>query len=203
MAESPRLEDLTEEQQAKFLGVMAELEKLAIPELIAESTRLRLPNPMPEAMKPRYRSNFAGAIAAQRAISYLVELREANDKRLELGRQIFELTERSKAITATDPEQAEVFIVIAGHKAGEQEVAIHRFVSAIRRLEMFLPAAARSCGFRIPPADMEILRNYEPLRHYYEHLEDRLPGRNEAHEGVVETDDERGWQITMVVPVDE
>ena len=68
MAESPRLKDLTEEQQAKFLAVMEKLEKLDVPELLAESARLRLPEPMTEELKPRLRRRRRGTSCRLRIV---------------------------------------------------------------------------------------------------------------------------------------
>ena len=69
MAERGGDDDLTEEQKLRFQRVMEKLEKLDVPELLAETARLRLPKPMTPELKPRYRSNFAGAIAAQKVLA--------------------------------------------------------------------------------------------------------------------------------------
>ena len=47
---------------------------------------------MTEALKPRYRSNFAGVIAALKVLASIHELNDANDRRIELGQEIRRIT---------------------------------------------------------------------------------------------------------------
>ncbi len=84
-----------------------------------------------------------------------------------------------------------------------QEVAIHRFASAIERIAKLLPAAAKTSGYKLPLTDRKLLDNYEDLRHYYEHLEDRLPGGKNDTEACIEIDDGRGWRIVMELPINK
>jgi hypothetical protein len=55
-------------------------------------------------------------------------------------------------------------------------------------------------GFKLDKADRDTLEEFEPLRHYYEHIEERLPGGKNQGEAVTETDDP--WRITFQLPVD-
>jgi hypothetical protein len=196
-------DDLTDEQKARFNGVMEKLEKLEVPELLAETARLRLPKPMTEELKPRYRSNFAGAIAAQKVLAYIQELDAANDRRIELGTEIMRLNKEANELESTDPDQAAAFRVTAGRLAGMQEVAIHRFANAIQRIRVFLRAAVKTSGYKLPLPDRELLGIYEDLRDYYEHLEERLPGGKFDEEACLEIDDGRGWRIIMELPIDK
>jgi hypothetical protein len=200
---SGTFDDLTDEQKARFQGVMENLEKLDVPELLAESARLRMPKPITEALKPRYRSNFAGAIAAQKVLAYIQELGAANDRRIELGAEITRINEEADNLDSTDPVQAAAYRVTTGRLAGMQEVAIHRFASAIERISVLLPAATKTSGYKLSAQDRALLENYVSLRDYYEHLEERLPGGKFDEEACIETDDGRGWRITMELPTDK
>ena len=196
-------DDLTDEQKARFNIVMEKLEKLEVPELLAESARLRLPKPMTPAQKPRYRSNFAGAIAAQKVLAYIDELDAANDRRIELDHEITRINEEANELESTNPEQAATYRVTTGRLAGMQEVAIHRFASAIERISVLLPAATKTSGYKLSAQDRAFLENYTALRDYYEHLEQRLPGGQFEKEACVEIDDGRGWRITMELPINK
>jgi hypothetical protein len=203
MDKEPTYDDLTDAQKARFQGVMEKLEKLDVPELLAESARLRLPKPMTEELKPRYRSNFAGAIAAQKVLAYIDELGAANDRRIELGKEIIRLNEEANKLVSTDPEQAAAFRVTAGRLAGMQEVPIHRFASAIERISVLLPAATKTSGYKLSAQDRAFLENYIALRDYYEHLEERLPGGKFDDEACIEIEDDWGWRIVMELPINK
>jgi hypothetical protein len=196
-------EDLTDDQRARFNGVMEKLEKLDVPELLAETARLRLPKPMTPELKPRYRSNFAGAIAAQKVLAYISELDDANERRVELGKEIMRLNAEANALESSDPVEATALRVTVGRLAGMQEVAIHRFASAIERISVLLPAATKTSGYKLSTQDRVFLENYIALRDYYEHLEQRLPGGKFEKEACKEIEDERGWRIIMELPIDE
>jgi hypothetical protein len=91
-------DDLSDEQKARFGAVINKLEKLDVPELLLESARLRMPKPMTEDLKPRFRSNFAGAIAAQKVIAYLDELNSANELWRDLGEKIMRLNAEANTL---------------------------------------------------------------------------------------------------------
>jgi hypothetical protein len=203
MTEERTYDDLTEEQKTRFNGVMEKLEKLDVPELLAESARLRLPKPRTEELKPRYRSNFAGAIAAQKVLAYISELDAANDRRLELGQEIIRINKEADELESTDPEKATAYRVTVGRLAGMQEVAIHRFASAIERISVLLPAATKTSAYKLPAQDRAFLANYIALRDYYEHLEQRLPGGQFEKEACIEIDDGRGFWIVMELPINK
>ncbi len=100
-------EDLTDEQKARFNRVMEKLKKLEVPELLAETARLRLPKPITPELKPRYRSNFSGAIAAQKVLAYINELHAANDRRIELYHEINRIKKDADELESSDPEKAQ------------------------------------------------------------------------------------------------
>jgi hypothetical protein len=203
MAKERTYDDLTDAQTARFNGVIAKLEKLDVPELLAESARLRLPKPMSEELKSRYRSNFAGAIAAQKVLAYIDELNDADDRRVELGKEIIRINKEADELESTDPEKATSYRVTVGRLAGMQEVAIHRFASAIERISELLPAATKTSGYKLSAQDRAFLRNYIALRDYYEHLEQRLPGGTFEKEACKEIDDGEGWRIIMELPINK
>lgn len=203
MGNTGSFDDLTDEQKQRFIAVMAQLEKLDVPELLLESARLRMPKPMTDDLKPRFRSNFAGAIAAQKVMAYVQELHDANMRRIELFHEINRIKGEADAIENTDPEQARLLRVTVGRFAGMQEVAIHRFASAIERISELLPAATKTSGHKLNSTDKNLLRNYVNLRNYYEHLEQRLPGGQFEKEACTEIEDARGWRIVMELPIDK
>jgi hypothetical protein len=59
----------------------------------------------------------------------------------------------------------------------------------VRRIERMWPLVARATGYSMPPGDQELLDSFRDLRHYFEHLEDRAPGKPEQSQLVSETVD--------------
>jgi hypothetical protein len=196
-------EDLTDDQKKRFNAVMEQLEKLDVPELLWESARLRMPKPITKEQKPRFRSNFAGAIAAQEVLAYVSELHNANDQRIELFHEINRIKAEADAIEHTDRDQARTLRITVGCLAGMQEVAIHRFASAIERISELLPRATKTSAYKLSSTDRSLLENYKDLRDYYEHLENRLPGGQFDKEACTEIEDERGWRVIMELPINK
>src|SRR5215207_6709603 len=97
-------EPLTEEQDAQLSEVLKVLSKLQTPALIFESARLRLPDPpwSPQD-KTRMRRAYGGVVAASKIRSYLESMRQANLRRLRVGRAIEKLNEEVRDRRATDP----------------------------------------------------------------------------------------------------
>jgi hypothetical protein len=195
---------LTAEHQTRLDAVLAELVSYPTPLLIDVSARLRLPDVPDEATKRRFRATYAGVIAAEKIQYYMPQLRAANDQRLSIGMRIRELNRRAQDLALTDPVSSIAPEVAAGGLSGLQEVSIHVYAVCIRVIFKLLPFAARAAGCKIPNRDLDTLKTFEPLRHFYEHLWEQLPGGggDYVNEVVTETDDERGWQIVWGLPTD-
>ncbi len=73
-------------------------------------------------------------------------------------------------------------------------------VTAIHDL---LPLVEKASGYKIPPADRAVLASYLPLRHYFEHLEERVPGKSRQAEVVSERIADGVWFTTISFKVDQ
>ena len=196
------MENLTPEQHARLDALLAELETLPTPELIAESGRLRCPLPLDEAGKNRMRPAFGGGIAAQKLLSYIEALEEVDDLRGAIGRRIHDLHWEGISLQARQSLDAAAPLVMASHLAGRQEVYFHFFAVCAARIERLLPIAARAAGYKIPKEDRELLAPYRTLRDYYEHLEDRLPGGKNYVVSASETEADGEWRFRMGLTLD-
>lgn len=194
---------LTVEQQARLDSLLAELNTLPTPELIYESARLRLRFPLDDSGKKRMRMAFAGAIAAQKLLAYIVALEDVDDHRGTTGRKIDDLQKEAVVRRAMRSLDAADSIVMAGHLAGRQEVDFHFFAVCVGRIERFLPIAAKSTGYKVPNVDRDLLSPYRALRDYYEHMEDRLPGGKNYDLAASEEDHNGVWRIRIGIGVDD
>lgn len=191
------MRSLTPDQRPRLDALMAGLETLPTPELIAESGRLRCEMPLDEVGKRRMRLALSGAFAAEKIMAYIQALDDVDDHRGKIGRQVFERRREGERLRALQSLEAANHLVMAAHLAGRQEVDFHFFAVCVGRLERFLPLAARAAGDKIPKEDRALLAPFRKLRDYYEHLEDRLPGGKSAAEAVTETHDAHEWRVRM------
>jgi hypothetical protein len=97
------LNSLSDEQEKQLVEVMGKLGRLATPNVIFESARLRLPDVIDEAAKRRFRAAYAGVIAAEKIMVYMPALEATNQRRTELGERIEELMRRATELAMTDP----------------------------------------------------------------------------------------------------
>lgn len=195
---------LTEEQEEQLAAVLTRLDGYDTPSLIDSAARIRLPDVADDAIKRRFRAAYAGSIAAQKIAYYLPALRSANAQRMTLGQQIEEQHRKARHLALSDPLGSVGPEIEANALAGLQETWLHIYAVCIRVIFKLLPYAARAAGYRIPKADTEALETFEPLRHFYEHLWEQLPGGSGdyAQEVVKETESEEGWQIVWGLPTD-
>lgn len=191
------MQDLTVEQQGQLAAVLAELNTLPTPELIAEAGRLRCPLPLDDAGRARMRLALGGAYATGKVMSYIETLRAVDGQRDAIGRGIYQLRHVVQAIKDTDPIKAAESTVLAIHLSGRQEVMFHFFAVCAAQIARLLPVATKASGYKLPKADLDILDAYSPLRNYFEHLDARLPGRAHQKEVVTEVQDEYEWRIQM------
>lgn len=197
------MENLSTDQRAKLNALIAELATLPTPELIAESVRLRIARPLDDMGKQRMRLAIGGGIAAEKLMAYIHALDDVDEHRGLIGRRIFELHQEGERLLAIESLDAAKPLALASHLAGRQEVDYHFFAVCVGRIERLLLIAAKAAGHKVPRADGELLSAFRPLRDYYEHLEDRLPGRKNDAETVTETHDEHEWRVTMGHTVDD
>jgi hypothetical protein len=197
---------LTTKQRAKLEALTAALEKLPMPELIMESARLRCPlvdGDLDESGKKRMRFAAGGAAAAKKLLAYISVLRSVDGQRIANNRRIDGLVQHEDGLRRTDPLDSGQFSVLINRLSGEQEVFLHFFSICATRIATFLPIAARAAGYKVPKADTDILDSYWPLRHHYEHFEDRLPGGKNDHLTVAETHNENEWRVNMGLVTDK
>lgn len=195
--------NLTDEQQSRLDALLAELETLPIPELIVEAMRIRYLDWSTDEGKSRYRTAMAGGIAAQKMMAYLLALRDFEQFRDVLGRAVHEHKSRPQPTRREDIQQYALANAVAIHNSGLQEVAIHFFCNCVMHLFKLLEKAAEGAGYEIPEQDLAVLNAYRPLRNYYEHIENRLPGHANAREFVRETITEDEWHIQAGLKVDD
>lgn len=188
---------MDQEQKFRLDALIAELETLPTPELIAEGCRLRCSLPLDDAAKKRLRFAFAGGIAAEKCLAYITTLRDVEEARGRFGREIHQLRHDAERLRATKSLEAARPLVLASHLASRQEVMFHFFAVCVGRIERFLDIAARSAGHKLPADDRKLLRTFRALRDYYEHMEDRLPGGSNDDESVDELDREGVWHLRM------
>src|SRR5687767_5023846 len=111
---------------------MGELGRLATPNVIFESARLRLPDVIDEAAKRRFRAAYAGVVAAEKIMVYMPALEDTNQQRIELGERVEELMLRATQLAMSDPRASIEPEVQAGHLSGEHEVQVHFFAAAAK-----------------------------------------------------------------------
>jgi hypothetical protein len=196
---------LTPEQEAQLGDVLRVLSNLATPALIFEATRLRLPDsPLSADQRTRVRRAYGGVIAATKIQSYLESMRQANLRRLRVGRAIQNLNEEVRARRVTDPISVVMPAVEIPYLAGLQEVEVHTFVIAVNALYTLFPIAARAAGHKIKPGVLRSLRPYIALRDFYEHPEQRVPGAAHKHalQAFEEPEDEESFSLIFGLPTD-
>ena len=196
------MEILTDEQQGKLDALLAELATLPTPELIVEAVRIRGIDVSTEEGQHLFRTAMAGGIAAEKMFSYLLALRDFEQFRNSLGREIHGFMLRPEP---TRPEEVEEYIrekTLAIKNSGLQEVTVHFFSNCVMHLHKLLKKAATGAGYQIPDADLAVLNAYRDLRNYYEHIENRLPGHVDAGEVVRETVTEDEWTIHSGIETD-
>lgn len=196
------MENLTADQRTRLDALMAALDRLPTSDAIEASGRLRCPLPLDHTGKNRMRLAIAGAIAAEKLLAYITALDDVDEHRDGIGREIVGLQRAGEFLHARRSLDAAMPLVQASHLAGRQEVDFHFFAVCVGRIERFLPIAAKAAGHKLPMADRELLATFRPLRDYFEHLEDRLPGRKNYDPVASEEEVDGNWRIRMSLTLD-
>jgi hypothetical protein len=191
---------LSPEQEAQLEAVLTEFRSLTPSAMIFEAARLRLPDDPDDEAKTQFRKGYASAIAAVKIMAYITMMRDANEARIRIGEQIRDAVRESRKLALIDPMGSIRPGLKAPMMAGLQELELHKFAIAINRIRVLLPIALKVAAFKLLQPDRATLEEFEPLRHFYEHIEQRLPGGTFQHEAVTETDDP--WSIVFQLPVD-
>lgn len=174
------MDPLTPDQQAQLTALLDELGNLPTPETIVRCTEAIDPDPTTEAGRARIDAAAAGAWAFDRMTAYLDRLRSLNEERKQLGIEIGRLKRHPCPRSEAEVEEAALARVKAPILAGKQEVVYNFFCVSVQRICSFLRIAADAVGYQIPQPDLEFLDEFRHLRNFYEHWDERLPGkRNE------------------------
>lgn len=196
------MDNIIAQQRTQIEALLAELDTLPTPELIVEVGRLRCSSPLGESGKARMRLAYGGAFAIGKVAHYLEELRAIDSKRDAIGREIDRLQQRARELRDADLHTSIESQLSAIQQAGQQEVTFHFFVICVAQIDRLLPVAARAACYKLPKADRDILTAYTPLRHYFEHLDERLPGKAHRAEVVTESADKHEWRIQIGLACD-
>lgn len=196
------MDHLTPEQQEELTTVLDKLAGLPTPELIVESARLRVPQSLDEIGKKRMHLAYAGAYAYEKITYYLETLRDIDQRRIDLNAEIRSLLDHADQLEQTNPMATVEPKIRATYLSGMLEVTFHLFASCVAQIERLLPTVSRAAGYKIPKTDSETMASYVPLRHHFEHLDERLPGRTNQQEFVIESQDERHWRVEIGFEID-
>lgn len=197
------MERLTDEQQTRLKVLLVHLQTFPTAELLVASGELRTGRPIGDIEQKRIRQALAGAFAMEKVGSYLEMLRQVDDQRLAIGIQVHELRHQARTLLQTDRQAAVMARTRSIHLSGLQEVTFHFFAVSVTAIADLLPLIERASGYRVPVADRDVLAAYRPLRHYFEHLEERVPGKARQAEVVRERIADGVWQTTVSFEVDQ
>lgn len=196
------MDDLNEDEQLALDLLISHLESFPMAELIVASGDLRRPKVFDEQSRRQVYQSLAGAHAIGKIASYLHMLRKVNKERREIGYRVHMLSERGQQLRETDLRAAEGMGVEAIFLTGLQEVTFHFFVSCVMAIDGLLPLVAKSTGHKISHKDKSVLESYRPLRDYFEHMENRAPGKSYQAEVVTEFQDGNQWRIESAFATD-
>lgn len=191
------MDQLTDEQRTRVEVLLSHLQTFPMAELLVTSGELRTARPIGAVEKKRINQALAGAFAMEKIGSYLRMLRNVDTQRQVIGVQTHERRITSRALRASDARGAMIAHTESVHLSGLQEVTFHFFAVCVTAIRDLLPLVARASGYKIPAADRTVLNSYLPLRHYFEHLEERVPGKSRQAEVVSERIAEAVW-ITKI-----
>jgi hypothetical protein len=202
MAKNSRYGDLTKEQRTKLKSLLAAVRQLPTENLLRESLRLRGVDASTEEGRAEIDKVMASCWAYERLLNYLSALRFFDGERDAIGRQIHSLKQIPEPAHESEVAAWANAQVVAASLAGTQEVTFHFFCISAKHILTLLKIVAESAGHEINQEDLDFLDHYRDLRDYYEHFENRLPGK--THEGAVveKTITNEGYRVTGGLKVD-
>lgn len=193
----------TTDPEVRLEVLLARLNELPLAELIVASAEICLPAPLDERGQRRFRQAMAGGQALNKLGSYVFMLRLADQERIRVGREVHSLVSIARASADTDLIASVRADVHATFWSGIQEVTFHYFAICVTAIGKLLPVAASAVGYKIPQEDQRVLNSYIPLRHYFEHLDERLIGKRRQDESVKESLNENEWRIEAGFAIDD
>lgn len=158
---------------------------------------------MGERDKQQMYQALAGAHAVEKVTPYIQMLYAIDKERNRIGIEIHRLHEVVEKQITIDPRLAAEAETEAVSLAGLQEVTYHLFSSCVMAIHGLLPLVAKSTGYKLPRAYKEVLESYKPLRDYFEHMEERAPGKKHQSEVVTESLDGEKWRIASGFKFDD
>lgn len=133
---------------------------------------------------------MAASYAMNKVLYYLGALDRVDQERIGVGQEIARLRGRVGELREIDPGEAIRLDFLAFTLAGRQEVSWHVFTVCVSQIARLLPEAARGAGIELSEEDREYLETFKLLRNHFEHLDERLPGREKKGRLVVTQPDE-------------
>lgn len=168
----------------KLLALSVELDSSITDPAIAETTRY-------EARKLLFQRGMRGAYAAEKIEHYLWMWEFIDSLRQDLNFRLEELRQAQFQLDPGDQERAAIGRAMSG-LSGKQDVIIHLYTTCIAQINGLLPvmASAAAMGMTASRSELETrLLAFQKLRDVFEHLEDHLPQRPNAHLWVAEFED--------------
>lgn len=199
---------LTDGDQSQLDEVVRILEGLPTPEVLREiaANDLRQANfslkrdladeTEGNELKRRYRRSYSAVIAAEKVLEYAVSLRDAEMRRREMSVRIRQAINAYPAVRRS--RDIDQIVRLRTHIDGlvaQQQLALHYITIAITKIHELLGLVTSAAGVKWDTQDERFLGSFRPLRNYFEHPENHMPGRPLAHRAVREKEDESGWTI--------
>lgn len=194
---------LNDDQRTRLEGLLAYLQTFPTAELLVASGELRTARPIGDADQKQIRQALAGAFAFEKIGSYLEMLRKVDEQRLTIGIGVHELRHQARNLLQSDRRAAVMAQTKSILLSGLQEVTFHFFAVCVTAINDLNPLVAKASGYKIPVADKDVLSAYRPLRHYFEHLEERVPGKSRQAEVVSERIVDDVWITNIGFEVDQ
>lgn len=136
-----------------------------------------------------------------KVLYYLEALDRIDQERLKVGQEVARLRGRVAELREADPGEAVRLDFTVFTLAGTQEVSWHLFTVCVSQVLRLLPEAARGAGIELSEEDREYLETFKNLRNHFEHLDERLPGREKKGRIVIMQPDE--LRMVLGLQVDE
>ncbi len=135
---------------------------------------------------------IGASYALNKVLYYLDALDRAEEERLAVGKEIARLRGEANGQRSSDPVQAAQLDFLGFTLAGRQEVAWHQFTVWVTQISRLLELVTGAAGASLAEVDRAYLDTFRVLRNHFEHLNERLPGREKGGRLVIaQPDDQR------------
>lgn len=197
------MEAPTEEQIRRLNDLITHLDRFPLPELLQTAGSLIIQAPLSDHGKVVHREYLAGAFAVHKIGFYTQALKSFDRERLSLGQHAHHQMEIAKELLSSDPAAAATAYGESVMLSSYQEVTFHFWSICVTRISRLMKVAARHTGYKLPEEDRDLLESYRPLRDYFEHLEDEVPGKMGRTDIVREVEGENEWRVIVGFESDE